>query len=165
MAVRDTKNSGSHNASRKYGVICRQEEACIVRKMGVAEKDTAGLGSLGALFSCMRAGDTLCVPGVASFASSAGDLWMKMQSLSARGAGFQSGSERYLDFSCTSPLPAVVAETLKAFASREAGFVSWVQCNRLPEAAKMALAVRIRAESVAGIALVFQNNGIRKKGG
>lgn len=85
MAVRDTKNSGSHNASRKYGVICRQEEACIVRKMGVAEKDTAGLGSLGALFSCMRAGDTLCVPGVASFASSAGDLWMKMQSLSARG--------------------------------------------------------------------------------
>lgn len=62
MAVRDTKNSGSHNASRKYGVICRQEEACIVRKMGVAEKDTAGLGSLGALFSCMRAGDTLCVP-------------------------------------------------------------------------------------------------------
>lgn len=34
MAVRDTKNSGSHNASRKYGVICRQEEACIVRKMG-----------------------------------------------------------------------------------------------------------------------------------
>ncbi len=61
MAVRDTKNSGSHNASRKYGVICRQEEACIVRKMGVAEKDTAGLGSLGALFSCMRAGDTLCV--------------------------------------------------------------------------------------------------------
>lgn len=136
MAVRDTKNSGSHNASRKYGVICRQEEACIVRKMGVA-----------------------------SFASSAGDLWMKMQSLSARGAGFQSGSERYLDFSCTSPLPAVVAETLKAFASREAGFVSWVQCNRLPEAAKMALAVRIRAESIAGIALVFQNNGIRKKGG
>lgn len=98
MAVRDTKNSGSHNASRKYGVICRQEEACIVRKMGVAEKDTAGLGSLGALFSCMRAGDTLCVPGVASFTSSAGDLWMKMQSLSARGAGFQSGSERYLDF-------------------------------------------------------------------
>ena len=103
--------------------------------------------------------------GVASFASSAGDLWMKMQSLSARGAGFQSGSERYLDFSCTSPLPAVVAETLKAFASREAGVVSWVQCSRLPEAAKMALAVRIRAESVAGIALVFQNNGIRKKGG
>ena len=38
MAVRDTKNSGSHNASRKYGVICRQEEACIARKMGVAEK-------------------------------------------------------------------------------------------------------------------------------
>ncbi len=24
MAVRDRKNSGSHNVSRKYGMICRQ---------------------------------------------------------------------------------------------------------------------------------------------
>lgn len=110
-------------------------------------------------------GDTLCVPTVASFASGACDLWLKMQSLSGRGVGFQSGCERYLNFSSTSPLPAVVAETLKAFASREAGVVRWGQCSSLPDAAKVALAGHIRAEFVADIALVFQNNGIRKKGG
>ena len=50
MAVRDTKNSGSHNASRKYGVICRQEEACIVRKMGVARRIPQGWAVLARSF-------------------------------------------------------------------------------------------------------------------
>ncbi len=137
----------------------------MVRRMGVAGKDILGLDRLGVLFPCMGAGDTLCVPTAASFASGACDLWLKMQSLSGRGVGFQSGCERYLDFSSTSPLPAVVAETLKAFASREAGVVRWGQCSSLPDAAKVALAGHIRAEFVADIALVFRNNGIRKKGG
>ncbi len=44
-----------------------------------------GLDSLGALFSCMKAGDTLCVPTVASFASGAWSSYQRKRGLRLRG--------------------------------------------------------------------------------
>lgn len=164
MTAMNTKKGAGRSASRKYGVICRQSEAHVVRKMGVADRDITGIDGMNGLLAHMDAGDILCVPTIVSFAAGAYDLFCKMQFLSNRGIEFQSGSERYLNFSPVHPLPAATVETLKNFALREAEFVKWVQCSRLPDTAKMPLANRIQAESLADIAFVFKNNGIRGRG-
>lgn len=164
MAKANTKNNSNRNASQKYGVICQRNEAHVVRKMGVDDKNIVGTDGLNALLNHMTAGDVLCVPTIASFSGGAYDLFCKMQFLSNRGVEFQSGNECYLNFSSVKPLSVVAVETLKAFASREVEFVKWVQGSRLPDAAKVPLINRIHAESLADIALVFANNGIKKKG-
>lgn len=164
MAKANSKNNGNRNASQKYGVICQRNEAHVVRKMGVSDKNIIGTNGLNALLNRMTAGDILCIPTVSSFAGSAYDLFCKMQFLSNRGVEFQSGNESYLNFSSVKPLSVVTVETLKAFALREVAFVEWVQGSRLPDAAKVPLMNRIQAESLANIALVFANNGIKKKG-
>ena len=87
-----------------------------------------------------------------------------MQFLSNNGIEFQSGNEFYLNFSSVKPLSVVTVETLKAFASREVEFVKWVHGSRLPDAGKVRLINRMQSESLADIALVFANNGIKKKG-
>lgn len=119
---------------------------------------------MNALLNRMIAGDTLCVPAVSSFAGGAYDLFGKLQFLSSRGIEFQSGNEFYLNFSSIKPLSVVTVETLKNFASREVEFVQWVQSSQLPDTAKVPLINRIRAESLTDIMIVFNNNGIRKKG-
>lgn len=165
---RGDQTAGSQrNAQRgaqKYGVICGRAEAHVVRKMGVADKNIAGINDLNALLNQMTAGDILCVPTITSFAGSAYDLFCKMQFLSNRGVEFQSGNEVYLNFSSVKPLSMVTVETLKLFASREVDFVKWIQCSGLTDAAKVPIISRIQAESLADIALVFKNNGIKKKG-
>lgn len=164
MAKANSKNNGNCNASQKYGVICQRNEAHVVRKMGVSDKNIVATNSLNALLNHMNAGDILCVPTVSSFSSGAYDLFCKMQYMSNRGVEFQSGNEFYLNFSSVKPLSVVTVETLKMFASREVEFVKWAQDSRLPDAAKVPLMNRIQAESLADIALVFANNGIKKKG-
>jgi len=158
------QRSGSQNSSRKYGVIRQNNEAYMVRRMGVSDRDVIGVDRLNALLNRMTAGDVLCVPTVLSFASSAYDLFCKMQFLSNRGVEFQSGNEYYLNFSSVKPLSVVAVETLKVFASREVDFVKWVQYSKLSDEAKVPLINRIQAESLADIALVFANNGIKKRG-
>lgn len=115
------------------------------------------------LLSRMSAGDTLCVPTVASFSGGAYDLFCKLQFLSSRGIEFQSGNECYLNFSSIKPLSVVTIETLKNFASREAEFVRWVQASNLADAVKVPLISRIRAEALQNLVIVFNTNGIRKK--
>ncbi|MCM1267480.1 MAG: hypothetical protein NC302_06205 [Bacteroidales bacterium] len=158
------RNSGSQAGNRKYGVVRQHSEAYVVRKMGVHDKNIIGTGSLNALLNRLAAGDILCVPTIASFAGSAYDLFCKMQFLSSRGVEFQSGNESYLNFSSVKPLSVVSVETLKIFAIQEVEFIKWIQASELPDAAKVPIINRIQAESLAAIALVFKNNGIKKKG-
>ncbi len=164
MANGSNKNKTSTNSIRKYGVIRGRAETHVVRKMGVPDKNIVGIDGLDALLNHMRAGDVLCVPTIASFSGSAYDLFCKMQYMSNRGVEFQSGNEFYLNFSSVKPLSVVTVETLKAFASREVEFVKWVRYSKLTDAAKVPLINRIQTESLADIALVFANNGIKKKG-
>ena len=164
MANGNSKNKTSNNSIRKYGVIRGRAETHIVRKMGVPDKNIVGINGMNALLNSMSAGDILCVPTIASFSGGAYDLFCKMQFLSNNGIEFQSGNEFYLNFSSVKPLSVVTVETLKAFAAREVEFVKWVHGSRLPDAAKVPLINRIQAESLADIALVFANNGIKKKG-
>ena len=164
MANGNNKKTTGNNNIRKYGVIRGRAETHIVRKMGVPDKNIAGINGLNVLLNSMNAGDILCVPTIASFSGGAYDLFCKMQFLSNNGIEFQSGNEFYLNFSSVKPLSVVTVETLKAFASREVEFVKWVHGSRLPDAAKVPLINRIQAESLADIALVFANNGIKKKG-
>lgn len=165
MASGNSKNKTNNNSViRKYGVIRGRAETHVVRKMGVPDKNIVGINGLNALLSSMNAGNILCVPTIASFSGSAYDLFCKMQFMSNNGIEFQSGNEFYLNFSSVKPLSVVTVETLKAFASREVEFVKWVHGSRLPDAAKVPLINRIQTESLADIALVFANNGIKKKG-
>lgn len=150
--------------TQKYGVICRNGESHVLKKMGVAEDNIIGAGALNALLNRMLAGDTLCVPSISSFSGGAYDLFCKLQFLASRGIEFQSGNEFYLNFSSIKPLSVVTVETLKNFAAREVEFVRWVQTSQLPDTAKVPLINRIQAESLADIALVFANNGIKKRG-
>ncbi len=150
--------------TQKYGVICRNGESHVLKKMGVAEDNIIGVGALNALLNRMLAGDTLCVPSISSFSGGAYDLFCKLQFLASRGIEFQSGNEFYLNFSSIKPLSVVTVETLKNFAAREVEFVRWVQTSQLPDTAKVPLINRIQAESLADIALVFANNGIKKRG-
>lgn len=149
---------------QKYGVVCRNGESHVLRKMGVAEEHIAGAGALDDLLNRMLAGDTLCVPTISSFAGGAYDLFCKLQFLSSRGIEFQSGNEFYLNFSLIKPLSVATVETLKNFAAREVEFVRWVQTSQLPDAAKVPLISRIQAESLKDLMIVFKSNGIRKKG-
>lgn len=151
-------------SAHKYGVICRDGESHVVKKMGVVEDNIVGAGALNDLLNRMLAGDTLCVHTVSSFAGGAYDLFCKLQFLSSRGIEFQSGNEFYLNFSSIKPLSVVTVETLKNFAAREVEFVQWVQSSQLPDTAKVPLINRVRSESLTDIMIVFNNNGIRKKG-
>lgn len=166
-AKKKSNNNGRANnirVSQKYGIIRGHNEAHVVRKMGVVEKNIIGVNGLNALLNRMTAGDVLCVPTISSFAGSAYDLFCKMQFLSNRGVEFQSGNEYYLNFSSVKPLSMVTVETLKLFAVREVEFVQWIHTSKLTDAAKVPLINRIQTESLANIALVFANNGIKKKG-
>ncbi|MCM1047211.1 MAG: hypothetical protein NC433_02150 [Clostridiales bacterium] len=158
------RSGGSQAGNRKYGVVRQHSESHVVRKMGVYDRDIVGTGSLNALLNRMVAGDVLCVPTIASFAGSAYDLFCKMQFLSSRGVEFQSGNESYLNFSSVKPLSVVSVETLKLFALREVEFIKWIQASGLPDAAKVPIINRIQAEFLASVALVYKNNGIKKKG-
>ena len=122
----------------KYGVICHNGESHVLKKMGVSEEHIAGAGALDDLLNRMLAGDTLCVPTISSFAGGAYDLFCKLQ--------------------------LATVETLKNFAAREVEFVRWVQTSQLPDAAKVPLINRIQAESLKDLMIVFNSNGIRKKG-
>ena len=164
MTGTDGKSRKNRNTSQKFGIISRPEEAHIVRKMGVTGGRIVGIQGLNPLLAHMSAGDALCIPTVSSFASGAYDLFCKMQYLSGRGIEFQSGNERYLNFSSVRPLSAVEVETLKFFASREAEFSRWVQCSKLPDVAKASLVKRIQAEYLANVVAVFYNSGIKKRG-
>lgn len=148
----------------KYGVICHNGESHVLKKMEVSEEHIAGAGALDDLLNRMLAGDTLCVPTISSFAGGAYDLFCKLQFLSSRGIEFQSGNEFYLNFSLIKPLSVATVETLKNFAAREVEFVRWVQTSQLPDAAKVPLISRIQAESLKDLMIVFNSNGIRKKG-
>lgn len=175
-----TKNKGKSTGSRggqqggsqrntrqgaqKYGVICRNGESHVLKKMGVSEDNIVGVNALNDLLNRMLAGETLCVPTISSFSGGAYDLFCKLQFLSSRGIEFQSGNEFYLNFSSIKPLSVVTVETLKNFASREVEFVRWVQTSQLPDAAKVPLINRIQAESLKDLMIIFNTNGIRKKG-
>lgn len=164
---RDQQGGSQHSVrqgTQKYGVICRNGESHVVKKMGVPEKNIVGVGAMNALMNRMTAGDTLCVPTISSFAGGAYDLLCKLQFLSNRGIEFQSGNEFYLNFSSIKPLSVVTVDTLKNFASREVEFVQWVQTSQLSDAAKVPLINRVRAEFLTDIMIMFNNNGIRKKG-
>ena len=77
---------------------------------------------------------------------------------------FQSGNERYLSFSAIKPMPLPTREALRDFATREEEFIKWVQSSRLDVKSKTMLSNKIRWEFMANIVLVFENNGIKKKG-
>jgi len=168
MAKEKSRNSGKSGSGQvgkcKYGVVRQQGEAHVVRRMGVSDRNIIGTDGLNDLLNRMVAGDILCVPTIASFAGSAYDLFCKMQFLSNRGVEFQSGNEAYLNFSSLKPLSVVSVETLKVFALREVEFVKWVQGSRLPDAAKVQIIRRIQEEALVAVALVFKNNGIKKRG-
>ena len=164
---RGQQGGSQHNVRqgmRKYGVISQNGESHVVKKMGVSDQNIVGFSALNALLNRMSAGDVLCVPTISSFAGGAYDLFCKLQFLSNRGIEFQSGNEFYLNFSSIKPLSVVAVETLKNFASREVEFAQWVKSSQLSDAAKVPLINRIRAESLTDIMIVFNNNGIRKKG-
>lgn len=165
---RRDQQGGSQRSSRqgaqKFGVICRNGESHVLKKMGVTDNNMVGVNAMNDLLNRMLAGDTLCVPTISSFSGSAYDLFCKLQFLSSRGIEFQSGNEFYLNFSSIKPLSVVTVETLKNFASREVEFVRWVQGSQLPDAAKVPLINRIRAESLKDLMIIFNTNGIRKKG-
>ncbi len=167
-ASRGGQRGGSQRSTRqgakKYGVICRNGESHVLKKMGVSDDNIIGAGALGDLLNRMLAGDTLCVPTVSFFSGGAYDLFCKLQFLASRGIEFQSGNEFYLNFSSIKPLSVVTVETLKNFAAREVEFVQWVKNSQLPDAAKVPLINRIQAESLKDIMIVFNSNGIRKKG-
>ena len=99
---RSDQTAGSQrNAQRgvqKYGVICRNAEAHVLKKMGVPDSNVVGIGAINVLLNRMVAGDALCVPTIASFAGGAYDLFCKLQFLSSRGLEVQSGNESYLNF-------------------------------------------------------------------
>lgn len=145
------QQGGSQRSSRqgaqKYGVICRNGESHVLKKMGVADNNMVGVSALNDLLNRMLAGETLCVPTISSFSGGAYDLFCKLQFLASRGIEFQSGNEFYLNF-----------------ASREVEFVRWVQGSQLPDAAKVPLINRIRVEALKDLMIVFNTNGIRKKG-
>ena len=61
-------------------------------------------------------------------------------------------------------MPLPTRETLRDFAAREEEFIKWVQSSRLDEKSKTMLSNKIRWEFMANIVLVFENNGIKKKG-
>lgn len=174
MAQAKRKNTGTQQRQggsqrgvrgmQKYGVICRNGESHVLKKMGVPEYNIIGVGALNDLLIRMLAGDILCVPTVSSFSGGAYDLFGKIQFLASRGIEFQSGNEFYLNFSSIKPLSVVTVETLKNFAAREVEFVRWVQASQLPDAAKVPLISRIQAESLKDLMIVFNSNGIRKKG-
>lgn len=154
----------TRQGAKKYGVICRNGESHVLKKMGVSDDNIIGAGALGDLLNRMLAGDTLCVPTISSFSGGAYDLFCKLQFLASRGIEFQSGNEFYLNFSSIKPLSVVTVETLKNFAAREVEFVQWVKNSQLPDAAKVPLINRVQAESLKDLMIVFNNNGIRKKG-
>lgn len=150
--------------TQKYGVICRNGESHVLKKMGVADDKIIGANALNNLLNRMLAGDTLCVPSISSFSGSAYDLFCKLQFLASRGIEFQSGNEFYLNFSSIKPLSVVTVETLKNFATREVEFVRWVQYSKLSDEAKVPLINRIQTETLKDLMIMFNSNGIRKKG-
>lgn len=148
----------------KFGIVYHDGEVHVVRKMGVPEQNIVGVGRMSDVVSRMSAGDSLCVPSVKSFVCGAYDLFCKLQYLAGNGIEFQSGNERYLSFSAIKPMPLPTRETLRDFAAREEEFIKWVQSSRLDEKSKTMLSNKIRWEFMANIVLVFENNGIKKKG-
>lgn len=160
--------AGSHQnlqrGAQKYGVICRNAESHVVKKMGVPDNNVVGVNAMNAVLNRMVAGDALCVPTISSFACGAYDFFCKLQFLSSRGLEFQSGNESYLNFSSIKPLSVATVETLKNFASREVGLVNVIKTLELQDEVKLSLIDRICAESLADIVIVFSNNGIRKRG-
>ena len=165
---RSDQTAGSQrNAQRgvqKYGVICRNAEAHVLKKMGVPDNNVVGVNAMNAVLNRMVAGDALCVPTISSFACGAYDFFCKLQFLSSRGLEFQSGNESYLNFSSIKPLSVATVETLKNFATREVGLVNVIKTLELQDEVKYALSERICKESLTDLVIVFSNNGIRKRG-
>lgn len=150
--------------NEKYGVASCNGEISVLKKMGVPERNIINISRCNELFNRMMLGDILCVSSVKSFAISSYDLVNKMRFLSNRGIEFQSGNERYLSFSAIKPLSVVTAQTLKNIAQREYEFVQYIQKSGLGNSDKAKLISKIQYESLTDIVLVFNNNGIRKKG-
>lgn len=151
-------------SAEKYGVVCRNGESHVVKKMGVPEKNIVAVNAMNALFNRMQAGDALCVPTISSFSGGAYDFFCKLQFLSSRGLEFQSGNESYLNFSSIKPLSVATVETLKNFATREVGLVNVIKTLELQDEVKISLINRICAETLTDLVIVFSNNGIRKRG-
>lgn len=150
--------------NQKYGVASCDGEISVLKKMGVAERNIFNISRCNELLNRMMLGDILCVASVKSFSVSSYDLVNKMLFLSNRGIEFQSGNERYLSFSAIKPLSVVTAQTLKNIAQREYEFVQDIQKSNLNKFDKIKLISKIQYESLTDIVLVFNNNGIRKKG-
>lgn len=150
--------------NQKYGVASCDGEISILKKMGVAERNIFNISRCNELLNRMMLGDILCVASVKSFSVSSYDLVNKMLFLSNRGIEFQSGNEKYLSFSAIKPLSVVTVQTLKNIAQREYEFVQYIQKSNLNKFDKIKLISKIQYESLTDIVLVFNNNGIRKKG-
>ena len=150
-------------SNEKYAIVCSNAEMQIVKKMGVQEKNIYNISFANELFRRMTAGDILCVASIGSFAYGGYDLFCKMQQLSNHGIEFQSGNERYLNFSVIKPLSVVCGEALRNFAVREYEFIQWIQAGTVSSQVKNQLIKRIQWETINDIILVFGNNGIKRK--
>lgn len=150
--------------NQKYAIVSTQEDVSIVKKMGVKESAIVNVANYGQLIGQMRAGDILCVASISSFATGVEDFRSKIFYLINKGIEFQSAYERYLNFSLTKNITPVTAHTINVLAERELDFMGMVWNSRLNMESKQTLVRRIGQEYLACLRVMFESNGILKRG-
>ena len=150
--------------NQKYAIITSQAEVVTVKKMGVDEKNIFPFQSYKGLIPRMSAGDILCVASIRCIAIGACDFWNIICELRKRGIEFRSANEKYLDFSTLKPLPVVILDGIKMVVNHENDFIRFVQNSGLNIASKNTLNQRIRDEFLTVLCIMFNNDGIRKRG-
>lgn len=150
--------------NERYGIISCDGEFLAVQQMGVVAKNICWISGYRELLYQLARGDTVCVFSVKSFAVSAYDLLGKLAYFEKCGINFISDNERFLNFSANKLLQNRTVQTLRSIAYREREFELLIQNSNLSTGAKAELISRIRHEFMTEVVLIFQNEGVCKRG-
>ena len=147
----------------KYGIVSRQEEFLLLKKLGVAERNIYSLESFEVLARQLQAGDTVMVKSVRGCFPSMHQFYAFFLRLQELGVEFISNQEKYLCNTFRRPLSAATMQLLYDISARELKCIQEIPVETQAER-KMYLTMLISQANVLNIADMFANDGIKRRG-
>lgn len=147
----------------KYGIIYRQEEFLLLKKLGVPERNIYSLESFEVLARQLQAGDTVMVKSVRGCFPSMHQFYAFLLRLQELGVEFISNQEKYLCNTFRRPLSAATMQLLYDISARELKCIQEIPVETQADR-KMYLTMLISQANVLNIADMFANDGIKRRG-
>lgn len=147
----------------KYGIISRQEEFLLLKKLGVPERNIYSLESFEVLARQLQAGDTVMVKSVRGCFPSMHQFYAFLLRLQKLGVEFISKQEKYLCNTFRRPLSAATMQLLYDISARELKCIQEIPVETQADR-KMYLTMLISQANVLNIADMFANDGIKRRG-